>query len=386
MTMRPWLLAGSAVVLATAAGGVALQQGWRAGVRPAAAAPAQAQAPSGAAVPVTVARVARQDVPIYTRGIGTVQAWQSVLLRARVDGEIMQLPFKEGQEVPQGAVLAIIDPRPYAAALAQAQAKEAADQATLANDRINLQRDSALARSSFQTRQQVDNDTAAVRSMEATIQGDQAAIATAQLNLSFCTIRAPIPGVAGLRIVDIGNLVHSTDTTGIVTLTQIHPIAVIFTLPQDQLPQVQAALAAGKPPVIAYASDDRTKLDTGTLLTADNTIDQSTGTIRLKAEFPNPQDRLWPGQFVNARLQLRLQHDALTVPLPAIQHGPDGLYVYVVKADDTVARQPVTETYSDDRIAVVSRGLQPGQEIVVAGQARIEDGVRVAPRPQEAKS
>src|SRR5580658_3418970 len=276
--------------------------------------------PVSSAVPVTVAPVTRQDVPIFAEGIGTVQAFQSVLIQARVTGWLDRIAFTEGQDVKPGDLLAEIDPRPYAAALAQAQAKSAADQATLANDEVNLKRDSTLALRSFQTQQQVDNDAAAVRVMQAAIQGDAAAVETAALNLSFCRITAPIDGVVGLRLVDVGNLIQAGAGQGIVTITQIQPISVVFTLPQDDLPQIQAAqtaTSAGKPLVVAYGQDDRTKMGNGELVALSNSISAGTGTIQLKATFPNTDRHLWPGQFVNAHLQLAVEHNAVTVPIAA---------------------------------------------------------------------
>jgi multidrug efflux system membrane fusion protein len=332
------------------------------------------------AVPVTLAPVARQDVPVFAEGIGTVQAFQSVLIQARVTGWLDRIAFTEGQNVKPGDLLAEIDPRPYAAALAQAQAKSASDQATLGNDEVNMKRDATLAQRSFQTQQQVDNDAAAVRVMQAAIQGDAATVETAALNLSFCRITSPIEGVVGLRLVDVGNLIQAGAGQGIVTITQIQPISVVFTLPQDDLPRVQAAQAAGKALVVAYAQDDRTQLGDGALVAANNSISTGTGTISLKATFPNAQRRLWPGQFVNAHLQLDVAHNAVTVPVAAVQHGPDGLYVFVVGADSTVATRPISIGYQDRALAVVTKGLDGGEQVVVAGQSRLQDGTKVTSR------
>jgi multidrug efflux system membrane fusion protein len=342
--------------------------------------PSAVAQPAGG-VPVTVAPVVRQNVPVLLRNIGTVQAFQSVLVRPRVDGTIDKVLFTEGQDVKPGDVLVQIDPRPYAATLAAAKAKRASDQAQLANAQRDLARYSSLARSDFASRQQMDTQAAMVAQLTATVQGDDAAIATAQLNLDFTTIRSPIAGRTGLRLVDAGNLVHATDTTGLVTITQIHPIAVIFTLPQDDLPAIQTAMAKGTLPVMAYSSDDATLLDTGKLETIDNQIDASTGTIKLKAVFPNPQSRLWPGQFVNARLQTRTLDNAETVPSGAIQHGPYGLYVFVVKPDATVALAPVTVIQDDGTTAVIAQGVADGTQVVVAGQARLQAGTKVTATP-----
>jgi multidrug efflux system membrane fusion protein len=329
-------------------------------------------------IPVQMTKVVRQDVPIYLRGIGTVQAFQQVQVRARVDGYLDKIDFTEGQMVKPGDLLAEIDPRPYEAALMQAQAKKASDQAQLTNAQLDLQRYANLARSDFASRQQLDTQQALVRQYQANLQGDDAAIATAQLNLNFCRITSPIDGVAGLRQIDPGNLVQASAGQTIVTITQVHPISVVFTLPQDRLPTVQAALRDGKPAVLAYSQDGTVELDKGALLTTSNTIDQSTGTFALKAVFPNQQDKLWPGQFVNARLQVAVDRQVVAIPIAALEDGPDGRFVYVVQPDQTVAVQPVTIGYQDDEIAVASSGLTGDEEIVTAGQSRLEPGAKVA--------
>jgi membrane fusion protein, multidrug efflux system len=347
-------------------------------VRHAAAQPAAAPAPTPPGVPVQVAETARADVPVFVRGIGTAQAFQSVLVRARVDGTLDRINFTEGQEVKPGDVLAVIDPRPYQAALSQAMAKKTADEAQLANYRRDLLRYADLAKNQFASRQSVDTQGAQVLQGQANVQGDDAAIAQAQLNLGFTQITAPIAGRVGLRQVDVGNLIHASDQGGIVTITQIHPISVVFTLPQDALPEVQDAMAAGKPAVLAFSADGKRELSRGELLTPDNTIDTATGTIRLKANFANPDNRLWPGQFVNARLLLRTEAHALTVPSEAVERGPNGLYVYLVKPDKTVTMQPVKVGQDDGKVAVIHEGLSDGQSVVVAGQSRLSNGTRVA--------
>ncbi len=334
--------------------------------------------PASQGVPVQAAAAKREDVPVTLRNIGFVQAFASVLVRARVDGTLDRVFFTEGQEVKAGAPLAQIDPRPYAAAFAQAQAKRAADAAQLANAQRDLQRYDHLARSDFASRQQVDTQQASVLQAQANIQGDEAAMATAKLNLDFASIASPLDGRVGLRLVDPGNLIHATDATGIVTVTQVHPIAVIFTLPQETLPQVQAAMAARKLPVIAMAQDEHVQLAEGTLLTIDNQIDQSTGTIRLKAIFSNRDDRLWPGQFITARLQVNTLAHALTVPSNAIQRGPSGLYVYAVSANSAVKMQPVEVKQDDGKVAVIDKGLDEGAMVVTAGQSRLQDGTKVS--------
>ena len=341
-----------------------------------------AAAQQNPAVPVTIGHAARQDVPIFVRGIGTVQPFQSVLVRARVDGTLDQIAFTEGQEVTQGDLLATIDPRPYQATLDQALAKKAADVAQLANNKRDLARYADLARNDFASRQSVDTQTMSVAQTTANTQSDDAAITAAKLNLEFTRMTAPITGRVGLRMVDPGNLIHANDANGIVIINQIKPIAVVFTLPQDSLPMVQDATHAGDDlPVIAYASDDQTKLSTGTLLTVDNTIDISTGTIKLKAVFPNTDERLWPGQFINAHLQLSVAHDAVVVPSAAVLRGPSGLYVYVVKPNDLAAVQRITLGQDNGTLAIVTQGLTGTETVVLAGQSRLTEGTRVASNP-----
>jgi multidrug efflux system membrane fusion protein len=338
----------------------------------------QALAPrAAAAVPVSVANAERQDVPVWLRGIGTVQALNTVTVRARVDGTLMQVPVTEGQIVKQGTLLAVIDPRPYQASLDQANAKKAQDEVMLANAKLDLQRYSSLASQSFASRQQVDTQRMQVDQLTAGLKGDEATIEAAQLNLSYCYITAPFDGRLGLRQVDAGNLVHASDSGGIMTITQVHPIAVVFTLPQRSLPPIVDEMPKGPVTVTAWSGEDNRELAQGTLLTPDNAIDTSTGTIRLKATFANEQNRLWPGQFVEARLLLRTEKQVVAVPAQAVQHGQDSLYVYVVKPDSTVHRQLVV---AEDRgpVMVITKGLDAGQAIVLDGQSRLQDGTLVA--------
>ena len=324
-----------------------------------AAAPAFGQT---AGVPVTATVPRRQDVPVVARAIGTVQAFQSVVIRARVDGTLDKVLFTEGQLVKPGEVLAQLDPRPYQAILDQAAARKAANEAVAANARGDLQRYAELAASQAASRQKLEQIRASVVQAEAAVRGDDAAIAAAQLNLGFTRITSPIEGRVGLRQVDAGNYIRAADpgTTGIVTVAQIHPISLVFTLPQDVLPRVQAAMRRAKLPVMAYSSDDRTKLSEGELLTLDSSIDASTGTIKLKAVFANGDDNLWPGQFVNVRMRLDLREDALTLPSQAIQRGANGLYVYLVKPDGTAGVHPVEVDQDDGEVAVISNGLNGG--------------------------
>jgi multidrug efflux system membrane fusion protein len=333
--------------------------------------------PAAGTVPVVVTQAARQNVAEYADGVGTVQAFNAVTIRSRVDGTLMQIAVKEGQEVKAGQLLAVIDPRPYHAALDAALAKKAQDEATLANARRDLTRYTSLARQSFASQQQVDTQQSTVAQQTAAIAGDQAAIETAQLNLSYCYITSPIPGRVGLRLVDPGNLVHATDTTGIIAVAQDHPIAAVFTLPQDDLPQIAEVLAKGPPPVLAYTSDGTKLLASGTLLATSNQVDQSTGTLQLKAEFPNTDNRLWPGQFIEAHMQVGIAENAVTVPSAAIQHGPDGLYVYLIK-NGTAALQPITVGYSTTKLDVVTKGLNGGETVVVNGALRLQPGTRVS--------
>jgi len=374
-TMKVGLSLGAAGVSAVAVALVVL------GASPERHAAAAQEVATPAPVPAIVAQAIRQNVPIYATGIGAVQAYQDVLVRSRVDGMLMQFPVREGQEVKQGDVIAVIDPRPYQATLDQATAKKAQDQALLANAKLDMVRYSSLLTQDFASRQQVDTQKALVNQYVAAVAGDDASIEAAQLNLTYCVITSPVDGRVGLRQVDPGNLIHATDTTGIVTITQVHPISATFTLPQDELPRVETDMAAGPSPVIAYATDDRTELGAGTLLTPDNTIDSTTGTIRLKATFPNRQNKLWPGQFINAHLRTGEARNAVTIPPAAIEHGPDGLYVYIVGPEETVAMRPVVIGYQTGQLAVVTSGLGGGESVVVDGQSRLQAGTKVAATP-----
>jgi multidrug efflux system membrane fusion protein len=345
-----------------------------------------AQAPSSAGVPVTVVLPVREDVPVLARAIGTVQAFQSVVVRARVDGTLDKVLFTEGQQVRPGDLLAQLDPRPYQAALDQAIAKRAADDALLTNARGDLVRYADLAQNQTASRQRLDLQRANVAQAEATVRGDDALISAAQLNLTFTRITSPLEGRVGLRQIDPGNYIRAADpaSTGIVTITQIHPVAAIYTLPQDILPQLQQAMRQGKLQVTAYSSDDRTKLSEGELLTIDSAIDASTGTIKLKAVFANLDDNLWPGQFVNVRTRLEMRRGALTLPSAAVQRGPEGLYVFVVKPDNTAASQPVEVGQDDGHAVVVAKGLSGGERVVLAGQSRLSIGALVVatePKP-----
>lgn len=330
-------------------------------------------------IPVTTTMTKLQDVPVYLDGLGTVQAYNIDEIKAQVNGILTDLPVREGQEVHKGDIVAEIDPTPYKAALDQATAQRSEDAAQLYSARLDLERYQNLAKKSFAPIQQVDDQQATVNKLAAAVQLDTAAIETAQFNLSNCTIRAPINGRVSLYQTDIGNLIEVSGQTGIVSITQDKPIAVVFTLPESELGQVQTAMADGKVPVLAANSQDSSKiLGTGTLLTPDNTISTATGTISLKAAFDNPQDHLWPGQFVNTRVQVTTLHNAITVNTLAVQHGPDGLFVYVVKPDQTVAQQDVQVGYQDAGFSVVTQGLSGNQTVVLSGQSRLAPGTHVA--------
>ena len=337
------------------------------------------------AVPVSVSKVMRQDVPIWVRELGTVQAFYSVLLRPKVDGTLLQVPVTEGQEVKQGDLLAVIDPKPYQAVLDAATAKKLQDQADLANAKRDLERYNSLAKQDFASHQQVDTQAALVNHMIAVLAADDAQIEAAQLNVAYSYVTAPFPGRVGLRTMDPGNFVRAAETISLMPLSQIRPIAVTFTVPQDLLPAVQDALRNGKPPVVAYSSDDKTELDRGTLLTADNAIDSTTGTIKLKAAFPNEASHLWPGQFVNTRLLLGTAKDVLTVPSQAVLHGQDRLYAYVLNPDQTVSVRTVEIKSDNGTLAVVLGGLEEGQTVVTDGQSRLLEGAKVAVLPATPK-
>ena len=368
-TLQAAVLIGGSALAAAGAGWA-----WFHGAQAQSTPPVASEPP---AVPVTVEPAQRRNVPTVLRNIGSVQPFQSVLVRARVDGTLNQVFFTEGQDVKVGDKLAQIDPRPYQATLDAAVSKRAQDQADLVNAQHDLARYQSLARQDFASRQQVDTQQAMVAHMTAALGQDDAAIASANLNLNFTTITAPLAGRVGLRMVDPGNLVHATDTAGLVTLTQIHPISVIFTLPQANMPAIQAALAKGSAPVFAYAEDGGT-LATGELMTIDNAIDQATGTIKLKAKFQNPDNKLWPGQFVAVGLEVGIRTNVLAVNSTAVQHGPEGLFLYIVKPDSTVAMQPVTVSQDDGHLAVIASGLDDKAQVVTNGQSRLQNGTRVA--------
>jgi multidrug efflux system membrane fusion protein len=333
-----------------------------------------------AAVPVSVAPVLRQDVPIILTGLGTVQAYNTVTLKTRVDGQIMSVNFREGQDVHKGQVLAVIDPRPYQVALETARANQARDQAQLNTARANLARSQALLTAGVIAQQDFDTQKAAAGQFEGTVQADQAGIDDAKLNLVYTRITSPLDGRIGLRLIDPGNMVHAADTTGLLVVTQMRPIAVLFTLPEDQLPSVLEQSRKGALKVEAYSRDDQTVLAAGKLETVDNQIDVTTGTAKLKAVFDNKDGALWPNQFVNIHMQLSTAKDQLVIPMAAIQRGPDGSLAYVVGADKKVTIQPVTIALTQGNIALISSGLQEGQQVVTEGQDKLQAGSLVSPK------
>lgn len=333
-------------------------------------------APQGA-VPVLVAKPAIADVPVYLEGVGTARALNLVTVRSQVDGKLISVNFREGEDVKRGDVLARIDPATYQAQLDQAVAKKALDEAQLANAKLDLERYTNLLKSNAVTRQQADTQRALVSQFEAQVRLDQGAIDNARALLNYCTITAPIDGRVGIRLVDEGNIVHASDPTGIVVLTQIQPIAVLFILPQQLLPQINKAFAAGPLPVEATESDQKKVLDHGKLLVINNQVDQTTGTVQLKAEFPNQDLQLWPGQFVNVRLLINTLHQVLVIPTVAVQHGPNGTFVYRLGPDSAVTVRPIAVKQQDENQAVVGTGLELTDRVVTTGFSQLAEGRQV---------
>ncbi len=329
-------------------------------------------------VPVLVAPAAKADVPVYLDAVGTTRALNTVTVRPQVDGKLMSVNFDEGQDVKKGDVLARIDPTTFQAALDQAVAKKAQDEAQLANAKIDLARYEKLAATNSINRQQADTQKALVAQLTAQAQSDQAAIENAQAVLNYTTIRAPIDGRTGIRQVDEGNIVHASDSTGIVVITQVKPISVLFNLPQQDLDQVNSAFAKGPIRVDALKSDDDTLIDRGKLIVVDNQVDPTTGTVKIKAEFPNANLQLWPGQFVNVRVLVSTLSQVTVIPTGAVQRGPNGTFVFVVDTDNKAKMRPVTVSKQDESQAVVSKGVTPAERVVTTGFARLTDGSNVA--------
>jgi multidrug efflux system membrane fusion protein len=363
-------LAAVGVVLAIAAAGAAFVI-YKARTE---AAPAPVATP---AVPVVAGTVASHDVPIYLRGVGTVIAYNTVIVRSQIQGQITKIAFTEGRSVKAGDLLAQIDPGPYQAQLDQIIATRDRDQAQLANSLANLSRYTQLGDKGWATPQLVETQKAQVAQLQNAIKADEALIEAARIQLGYTQLTSPIPGVTGVRQIDVGNIIHPTDPNGLVVVTQLQPISVIFSLPETNLPEVQQQMAKGSLTVLAYSQNDQIKLDEGKLSLVDNEILQTTGTIRLKAEFPNPANHLWPGELINVWLLLDTRHNGLTVPAPAVQQGPQGPYVYVVNPDSTVAVRPVKVAQVSGGQALIDSGLTANEQVVIDGQYKLQPGVRV---------
>jgi multidrug efflux system membrane fusion protein len=344
-------------------------------------------AAGNAPVPVVAGKAEEKDVPVYLDGLGTVQAFNTVTVHTRVDGELQQVLFTEGQDVTAGGALAVIDPRPFQAALDQAIAKKAQDEAQLANAKVTLARNTDLLNKKVIAQADFDLSKYTVDQFQAAVQADEAAIESARTQLDYTQIKSPIDGRTGVRLVDAGNIVHAADAGGIVVITQMHPISVVFTLPEQSL---QAILneggANGGLHVSALDRGNTTALDEGTLAVVDNEIDQTTGTVKLKATFPNNDLKLWPGKFVNARLVLTTKKNAIVVPASVVQRGPQGSYAYVIKPDKTVEMRPIKVAQTEANVAMIDDGLKAGEQVVVDGQYKLQPGAHVeltTPQPQQ---
>jgi membrane fusion protein, multidrug efflux system len=371
-----WLIAAILAVVA-----VCGYLGWRAYEGAAANAAKAQSAPPPAPIPVTVAAVRKADFPVYLNGLGVVEPYDTVTVSSRVDGEITKIDFRQGQIVKEGDILAQIDPRPYQAALDQALAKKAADEAMLKNAQLNLQRYTTLNEKDFSSRQQLDTQQATVDQLIAQVKGDQGAIDNAQTQLSYTTIRSPLTGKTSFRLIDPGNIVHASASTGIVTIVKLQPISVVFTAPEEDVPAINKALAAGVVPVDALSSDALTMLSHGHLALVNNSVDQASGDIRMKATFANADNVLWPGLSVSTRLLLDTLHDVIVVPVDAVQRGPNGLYAYVVGKDDKVTMRGIKVSQEGQQLSVVTQGLSPGENVVTEGQDRLREGALVQPTP-----
>jgi multidrug efflux system membrane fusion protein len=329
------------------------------------------------AVPVLAKIVAGQDVPIYLRGVGTVIANNNVVVRSQITGQLIKVAFTQGQTVHKGDLLAEIDPRPYQAQLDQAIANRDRDQAQLVNAQANLNRYTPLAAKGYATSQLVDTQKAQLAQLQAMIKADEAIIEQTNTNLAYTRLLAPIDGVTGIRQIDEGNIIHPTDTTGLVDVAQIQPISLIFSLPQTDFTKIQPKMGAGTLTVLAYSQDNKVELDRGTLDLIDNQIVQTTGTIRLRATFPNAKRQLWPGELVNALLLLETRRDAPTISASAVQQGPNGSYVYVIGSDKTVQMRPVTVAQISQGQALIDSGLKAGENVVIDGQYKLQPGAMV---------
>ncbi|MHA3775316.1 efflux RND transporter periplasmic adaptor subunit [Verrucomicrobiota bacterium sgz303538] len=350
-----------------------------------AAVQASSRQPPQGPIPVIAGAVIQKNEPIYLDGLGTVQALNTATVRSRVDGQLEKVSFVEGQDVRAGEVLAVIDPAPFKASLEQAAAKQNQDQAQLANAKLDLTRYSELISRKVIAAQQYDTQKALVAQLEAAVRTDAAAVESAKINLNYATIVSPFNGRTGIRLVDPGNIIHAADPNGIVVITQLQPIALLFTLPEQNLTEIHRHTAAGETMgVLAVDRDNRTVLDEGKLSVIDNRIDTTTGTIRIKAIFPNPTHQLWPGQFINARLHLTTRKGGLVVPASVIQRGPNGPYAFVINDDETVDIRPVKVGQIDNGEALIDEGLQAGERVVVDGQYKLQPGSRVSDDHPEA--
>jgi multidrug efflux system membrane fusion protein len=339
-----------------------------------------AHAAAPRSVSVAIAPVQKQDVPVYLSGLGSVTAFNTANIKSRVDGQIMLVPVREGQTVKQGQLLIEIDSRPFQVQLEQMQAQLFRDQAQLRDAKLNLDRYTSLIPSGSIAQQQVDTQKALVDQLDGTVRNDQAQIDNARLQITYCHITAPFEGRIGLRQVDPGNIAHASDTSPMLILTQLQPIAVIFTLPEDLLPTVAKRMKSATLEVDAFSRDDQTKLATGKLQTIDNQIDQTTGTAKLKAVFDNKDDQLWPNQFVNADLLLETRKGSTVLPTAAILRGPQGTFVYAVKPDKTVEARPVTVSLTQGDTTAVTSGVNPGDTVVTDGQDKLQSGSKIEPR------
>jgi multidrug efflux system membrane fusion protein len=375
-----WFLALAAILVGSYFGWQHLATKQGAG----AALPPKSMTGATAPVPVTVATAERADFPVYLNGLGTVQPFNTVTVRSRVDGQITKVEFQQGRMVKQGDVLVQVDPRPYQAALTQAESKKAQDEANLKNAKLNLDRYQSLANKDFASRQQVDTQQAMVDQLTAQISGDQAAVENAQTQLSYTTITAPLSGRAGFRLVDPGNIVHASDQNGIVTIVQLQPISVVFTAPEEDVQEINKALEDGVVPVKALSSDGLKVLAEGRLGRVDNQVDQASGTIRLKGVFDNKDNILWPGMSVQTRLLVDTLKQVVVIPEDAVQHGPNGLFAFVIGDDNKANVEPITVSQTGEGKAVVQLGLDAGQRVVVAGQYRLQAGTVVKPNERPA--